>query len=209
MKHPSADLETALTIVIERIGEEAKRSGKPLSDNERDFLRHLPTQPLNPVADQGYYPDPPLPVLRDFSYERLCVLAKNARLRDIRTNPDAADDWEFSAAVFQFDHHPMAWLLDWAGMKKRRPRWDGLFLIGTALLFVLIFGFGAIALSVLTENYSGIQKVTILIAGGCIYGASVTFLYVAVQRLEKRRLSQRIEKWKSARALSRVEGPNS
>ena len=94
-------------------------------------------------------------------------------------------------------------------MKKRRPRWDGLFLIGTALLFVLIFGFGAIALSVLTENYSGIQKVTILIAGGCIYGASVTFLYVAVQRLEERRLSQRIEKWKSARALSRVEGPNS
>jgi hypothetical protein len=55
MKHPSADLETALTFVIERIGEEAKRSGKPLSDNERDFLRHLPTQPLNPAADQGYF----------------------------------------------------------------------------------------------------------------------------------------------------------
>ena len=55
MKHMSADLETALTFVIERIEEEAERSGAPLSDNERNLLRQLPTEPANPTAYQGYY----------------------------------------------------------------------------------------------------------------------------------------------------------
>src|SRR5258707_10883648 len=122
MQRLNADLETALTFVIERIDEEAKRSGSPLDDDERYFLKHLPTVPTNLTAQREYYSESASPVLRDFSYERLCALAKNARFHDIRTRPEAARDWEFSAAVLQLERHPMSWLLDWAGMKKRRPQ---------------------------------------------------------------------------------------
>ena len=204
MKHMSSDLETALTFVIERIEEEAERSGAPLSDNERNLLRQLPTEPANPTAYQGYYPEPALPVLRDFSYERLCSLAKNARLHDSRTRPESAHDWEFAAAVLQLERHPMSWLLNWAGMKKRRPRWDRLLLVCTALLIVLTFLFGAIALSVLAEGRQEVWRRILLIAGGCICTVVVILLYVAVQRLEKRRLKQMIEKYRFYRTMSRA-----
>jgi hypothetical protein len=208
MQGGSADLEIALTFVIERVCEEAERSGAPLDDGERYFLRHLPTEPTNPTVHGGYYPDSSQPVLRDFSYETLCALARNARLHDIRTRPEAARDWDFSAAVLQLERHPMSWLLDWAGKRKRRPRWDGLLLFSTALLVVLLFVFGAIAMSVLTEGRTDLWKRSLLILGGGIYGAIVISLYVAVQRFQKRRLKQVIEKCRSYRTLSSAEGPN-
>lgn len=208
MPHRSADLETALTFVIERIGEEAERSGEPLNDDESYFLRHLPSEPTNSTAHQGHYPESSLPVLRDFSYERLCALARIARLHDVMTRPEAPRDWEFSAAVLQMERHPMSWLLGWAGMKNRRPRWDGLLLVGTALLIVLVFVFGAIALSVLTEGRQEAWKRILLIAGGCCYGFIAILLYIGAQRFEKRRLKRVIDECRSYRTLSRAEGPN-
>jgi hypothetical protein len=199
MRHLSTDLETALAFVIEQISEEAVRSGAPLDEIELDFLRHLPAKRTNLTAYHGYYDNNSLPVLRDFTYERLCTLAKNARLHDILTRPAATRDWEFSAAVFQLERHPMSWLLNWAGMKKRQPRGDGLLLVGTALLVVLIFIFGAIALSVITEGRQEFWKRTLLIAGGCVYGVIVVLLVVAAQRFESWRLRQAVEKYKSAR----------
>jgi hypothetical protein len=203
----SADLEAALTFVIERIGEEAERSGTPLDENERYFLWHLPTEPTNLTIHQGYDPESYMPVLRDLSYERLCALAKNARLHDIRTRPDAARDWEFSGAAFQLEHHPMSWLLDWAGMLKlQRPRGDGLLLVGTATLVVLILVFGAITLSVVADRHPDL-KGALLIAGGFVYCVIVILLFVAVQRFEKQRLRRTVEKHRSQRTLGRG-GPN-
>jgi hypothetical protein len=208
MQHLSTDLETALNFVIERVTVEAERSGAALGDDELYFLRHLPTEPTNVTIHQGHWPDSSVPVVRDFSYETLCALARNARLHDVQTRPEAALDWEFSATVLQLERHPMSWLLDWAGVKKRRPRWDGLLLVGTALLFVLILIFGGIALSVFAEGRPDTWRRTLLIAGGCVYVVVVILLYVGVQRLEKRRLKQVVEKCKSDGTLSPVEGPN-
>jgi hypothetical protein len=208
MQHLSTDLETALNFVIERITAEAERSGAALSDDDLYFLRHLPTEPTNLTIHQGHWPDSSVPVVRDFSYETLCALARNARLHDVRTRPEAALDWEFSATVFQLEHHPMSWLLGWAGMKKRRPRWDGLLLVGTALLVVLVGIFGAITLSVFAEGLQEAGRRTLLIASGCVYVVIVILLYVGVQRLEKRRLKQVVEKYKSDGTLSPVGGSN-
>ena len=143
--------------MIERIGEEAERSGVPLDDDEKEFLVHLPTQPTNPTASWGFntaYEDPwPTPVLRDLRFERLCNLARDAHLHDLRARPDAAREWEFASAVLKLHRHPLSWLLQWAHVRtaKRPERWDRLLLVGTATLVVMVFILGAIALSVLTE----------------------------------------------------------
>src|ERR1022692_3658137 len=124
----AADLESALSFVIGRLAEQAKLSGEPLSDEQRLLLNYLPTStPVNW--------DPEIPVLipRNINLERVCALGKAAYQYDGRVNP-ASLDWEFAFAVFTIDRHPIGGLLQWAGMKPRRPRWDGLLLIVTALL---------------------------------------------------------------------------
>ncbi len=82
MERSRADLEIVSAFVIERIGEEAERSGAPLGDDEMHFLSHLPDKPTNPTAEWGfqtsYEGDSPTPVLRDLGFERLCNLAKGA-----------------------------------------------------------------------------------------------------------------------------------
>jgi hypothetical protein len=203
MEHPSTDLEIALTFVIKQIDEEAARSGAPLDDDERYFLRHLPAHPTNSTFNSVSYSESPLPILRDYSYETLCTLAKNARLYDIGARPEASRDWDFSAAVFQLEHHPMSWLLHWAGMKKKRPRWDRWFLLGTAILAVFMFLFGAITLSVLTEGLRAIWKWIFFIAGGCISLIVLVFAYVATQRLEKRELRKLVDRHRSSRTINR------
>jgi hypothetical protein len=111
MAPPSTDLDAALAFVIERISQEAQRSGTPLDDDEIHFLNHLPTEPTNPTVELGfntaYEESWPTPVLRDFSFERLCKLARDAHQHDLRTRPDATREWEFAAGVLDLDRHPM------------------------------------------------------------------------------------------------------
>jgi hypothetical protein len=201
MQHLSADLETALTFVIERIGEEAERSGAPLDDEELGFLSHLPTQPTNPTItafNTAYEELWPTPVLRDFRFERLCNLAREAHSHDLRTRPDGAREWEFAAAVLQLRRHPMSWLLKWAHIRtvKRASRWDRLLLVATAAFVVVLFLLGAFAVSALTDGQRDIWKWTLWVVGGCIYGVLITLLYFAVQRLEARQQEQHIEKYR-------------
>ena len=201
-QHWSADLEIALAFVIERIAEEAERSGTPLEDDENEFLNHPPTQPTNPTVAWGFNTAYeyfwPTPVLRDFRFERLCNLAKDAHLHDLQIRPDATREWEFAAAVLQAHRHPLSWLLQWAHIRSamRRARWDRLLLVGTATLVVSVFLIGAIALSVLTEGRGEVWKWTLCVAGGCAYGAFLTSLYFAVRRIESRQRQQNIENYR-------------
>ena len=124
----TADLDSALSFVIGRIAEQAKLSGEPLSDEQRLLLNHLPSsRPAN------WDPEFLLLVPRNINLERVCALGKAAYRHDRQVNPESLD-WEFAFAVFTLYRHPMGGLLQWAGMKLRRPRWDGLLLIVTALL---------------------------------------------------------------------------
>jgi hypothetical protein len=124
----TADLDSALRFVIGRIAEQAKLSGEPLSDEQRLLLNHLPSS-----TQANWDPEIPVLVPRNINLERVCALGKAAYQHDGQVNP-ASLDWEFAFAVFTLDRHPMGGLLQWAGMKPRRPRWDGLLLIVRALL---------------------------------------------------------------------------
>ena len=132
----TADLDAALAFVIGRIEEEATRSDEPLSDGQRFLLNHLPKVSALPQAD-GADPESPMLLLpRDIEYERLCGLAKAAHRNDLRLNPALVIDWDFAAAVSKLNGHPMSWLLQWAGVKVRRPLWDRWLLIAAALLLI-------------------------------------------------------------------------
>jgi hypothetical protein len=200
MSHMSTDLENSLTFVIARISEQAARSGVPLDDDEIDFLHYLPTQATNLTASWGsntaYEATWPTPVLRDFGFERLCNLARDAHAHDLRTRPDAAREWEFAGAVLQLHRHPLSWLLQWARIRtaQRPARWDRLLLVATATLAVVGLILGAVALSVLTDGQKEFWKWTVWVIGICVYGAFLTFLYCAVRRLEVRQRQQNIEK---------------
>ena len=91
--------------MIGRIGEEADRSGKPLSDEERLLLNNLPKGPPLFQNSGGYAEFPPVVVPRDFAYERLCALAKSAYHSDRTVNTEAGN-WEFAVAVSTLYRHP-------------------------------------------------------------------------------------------------------
>ncbi len=202
MQLPSADLDVALAFVVERISHEAERSAAPLDDDVTHFLNHLPTQPTNPTIALGFNTADefswPTPVLRDFRFERLCKLAKDAHLRDLQSRPDAAREWEFAVAVLQLHRHPMAWLLSWAGIqtRKRQARWDRLLLVTTAAFVVALFVLGAFALSALTEGQREFWKWMLWIVGGCVYGTFMTILFLGVRRLEAWQREQNVEKYR-------------
>jgi hypothetical protein len=182
------DLDTALGFVIGRIEEEAPRSGEPLSDGQRFLLNHLPKDSALP---QPYAGDPEFPAVlvpRDTTYERLCALAKAARQNDLRVNPSLAPDWEFAAAVSKLNRHPMSWLLQWAGLKERRPWWDRCLLIAAALLFVLC---GA-ALMLLAGNAPWTPFQWTGISAG--YIAVLVLLHFASRRIEEWQLKKTIER---------------
>jgi hypothetical protein len=142
MENP--DLTASVEFVAGRIAEESVRSGVPLEDDEQYFLSHLPTRPTNPTLGSGWGPDRyslPAFSLRDYSFERLCQLAKDAHRHDLETRPSAASEWKFATAVLQLNNHPMVWLLNWAGMKTK-SRWDGCLVItiGSLIVMVLVGG---------------------------------------------------------------------
>jgi hypothetical protein len=83
MHESNPDLDSAVKFVVSRIAQEANRSGTPLTEHEEHFLYNLPKHPTNPAVNlnQGFYSRaglPPMRALRDFSFERLCILAKVA-----------------------------------------------------------------------------------------------------------------------------------
>ena len=130
----AADMNPALAFVINRIEEQAMRLGQPLDEEQRSLLNNLPDQSDVPEFSTG---DPEFPVhfrLRDVTYERLCALAKAAYRTDREMDP-RSQEWEFAFNVSKLNRHPMAWLLQWAGVKQRRPWWDGWLLVAAALLF--------------------------------------------------------------------------
>src|SRR5215467_9693840 len=118
MQDLSTELETAVNFVVDRIREEADLICSPLDEEELEFLKNLPSVPTNPTLHNDPYSESAWPPLRDLPFERLCSLAKAARLRDLQLRPEASREWEFAAAVLQLNRHPMSWLLMWSGAKK-------------------------------------------------------------------------------------------
>jgi hypothetical protein len=198
----TSDLDKAFAFVVERISEQAERSGAPLGDDEADFLHHLPTHPTNPIASGGFHAADQGSWLttahRDLGFERLCNLARDAHAHDLQTRPDAAREWEFASAVLPLHRHPLSWLLQWAQIRtgQRPARWDSLLLVVTATLVVVGSILGAVALSVLTDGQKEFRKWTVWLIGTCVYGAFLTFLYFALRRLEARQWQQNIEKYR-------------
>lgn len=187
----TADLRAALAFVIGRIEEQAMLSGKPLNEEERFLLNNLPTVSTAPEISIG---DPEVPlqfVPRDRTYERLCVLAKAARHNDIQLDP-ASLDWDFALAVAKFRQHPLSWLLQWAGVKQRRPWWDRGLLIVAALLFIAASV--PLMLLVIDRPWS-FWRWAVVVAG---YTGILLFMYFASRRIERHQLERNIERCRSA-----------
>ena len=184
----TADLDAALGFVIGRIEEEATRSGESLSDEQRFLLNHLPKGSALPEA-YGADPESPMVLVpRDTEYERLIGLAKGAHLNDLRLNPASALDWEFAAAVAKLNRHPRSKLLQWAGVKVRRPWWDRWLLIAAALLF--IFSVATVALLMGSEPWTPFQSAGV----GAVYIGGLVLLYFASRWIEEWQLNQDIER---------------
>ena len=130
----TADLDAALSFVVERIAKQARLSGEALTSEQRFLLDNLPsgsasTRSLVPVG----HPEIVELVPRNINYERVCAVAKAAYRADRETNPESLD-WEFAYAVFTLNCHPMWGVLNLAGVKMyRRPLWDQLFILIAAL----------------------------------------------------------------------------
>jgi len=67
----AADLDSARNFVIGRIAEQAKRSGEPLSDEQRLLLNYLPSAALD-----SWDPEIPVLVPRNINLERVCALGR-------------------------------------------------------------------------------------------------------------------------------------
>ncbi len=181
-----ADLDSALSFVIRRIGEQATRSGDPVSEELSMLLNYLPTSaPRGGGSEEN-------PVPRNFDYERLCTLARAAYLSDRQANPSSLD-WEFAFAVFALNRHPMWGLLNAAAVKRRRPVSDKVLFLFTALLFLF-------ALIVMAShgrwNPRHLEEVG---SGGLVV---IVLMYFASLRIEKRRLQKDIERCRIACRLS-------
>ena len=184
----TADSGAALGFVIRRIEEQAILSGEPLDEDHRSLLNDLPRRSDAPAFDTGgEFPFVP----RDTTYERLCALAKTAHRSDIELNP-ASHDWEFAFNVLKLNRHPMCWLLQWAGVKQRRPWWDRWLLTIAALVFII--STTGLMFLIMNQPRSLLQWTATV--AGC---SSVIFLtYLASRRIEERQLEQNIERCRTA-----------
>jgi hypothetical protein len=191
----AADMNAALAFVSNRIEEEGMRSGQPLDEEQRYLLNNLPVQLDVPEVSTG---DPEFPVhfrLRDLTYERLCALAKAAYRTDREINP-GSQQWEFAFNVSKLNRHPMCWLLQWAGVKQRRPWWDRWLLVAASLLFVIV----TIPLMLVVIDRERVLWRWGIVGAG--YLGLVLFMRFVSQRLEERQLQQNIENCRgSARSV--------
>jgi hypothetical protein len=179
----TTDFDSALDFVIHRIAEQANLSGEPLSEQQRLLLNYLPTSGLTTG-------DPEIPVLvpRNIDLERVCALGKAAYLHDHEVSPGALD-WEFAFAVFSLHRHPMAGLLQLAGMKRRSPRWDGLLLLATAPVPI-------VAVFLLVWIAEGRLVPSVGIGLGCV--ALMALLFFRSRGIEQRQLQEQIERCRLA-----------
>ena len=187
----TADLDAALSFVIGRVEQQATLSGEPLNEEQRLLLNYLPSS--SPVVS---LPDAelPSPIPRNINLERLCALVKAAYQQDRQVNPSL--DWDFVFAVFTLNRHPMGGLLQWAGMKPRRPRWDWLRLTIAALLPIV-----AVVLIAWNPRQNLFQSVGI--GSGCV--AIMLLLFFASRRIEKQRIEEEVERCRLGfRAVSTV-----
>ena len=112
-------------------------------------------------------------------------------------NP-ASLDWEFGFAIFTLERHPMGGLLQWAGMKLRRLRWDGLLLIVTALLPI-------VAVVLFVWNADG--RLLLSVGMGSGFVAIMLLMFFASRRIKKQRLEEDIERCRLAsRFVGKVAG---
>ncbi len=191
----AADMKAALAFVIHRIEEQAMRLGQPLDEEQRWLLNNLPDQSDGPDFSTG---DPEFSIpfkLRDVTYERLCAVAKAAYRSDREINP-GSQDWEFAFNVAKLNRHPMVWLLQWAGVKQRRPWWDRWLLVAASLLFIIV----TIPLMLVIGGERVLWRWGIFGAG---YIGLLLFMRSVSWRIEQRQLEQNIEKCRDA---SRVVG---
>jgi hypothetical protein len=182
----TADLNAALRFVTDRVSAQAVLSGEPLDVSQGLLLANLRTS-MPPVWLAGVYAFELLPVPSDVNYDRLCVLAEAAYRRDRQINP-ASLDWEFAFAVFRFNRHPMWGLLQKAGVKYRKPRWNGtLFTIAT-LLFV-VAGLVLVSFVALGDRpWARLQEFAPL----CVI--VVLFMYLWSLRIEQKQVLTEIER---------------
>ena len=188
------DLSAALGFVIGRIEEEAMRSREPLSQEQRFLLNNLPKQSDVPEFNTG---DPEFPLYftpRDIVDERLCALAKAAHHSDIELDP-GSQEWEFAFNVSKLARHPMCWLLQWAGVKQRRPWWDRWLLVAASLLFVV----ATVPLMLLVTDKGWVLWRWAVAGVG--YMVLILFVHFASRRIEERQLEQNIERCRSASRL--------
>lgn len=187
MHKSNSDLDAAIGFVIDRISEQGTRCGTHLSDHERHFLHYLPTHPTNPtlVWREGFYSRTAWPTrpLRDYQFERLCALAKDAHRYDVETGTSAKNEWKFAAAVLQLNNHPMAWFLNWAGIRTR-ARWSGCLLVCTATLIIILFSLAAFAMLVFIRSERELPFSVIEIVCGASLVAAIVASYAAAQRLD-------------------------
>jgi hypothetical protein len=204
--HESGDLHSALHFVIGRISEEADRSGPPLDDDEKHFVLHLPARPTNPTLDHTWSEQStsswPIP-LRDLMFERFCKLAKNAHKHDLTFYSNAAKRWNFAAAILQSHHHPMSWLLNWAGIRVTEARVsDRFLLVLTALVLVTLLLGGILVLAGVAEGQTEIWKWIDWIAGAIGLAAVAVAVYLFTKRMEKRQQQNIVERYRCDLRLS-------
>ncbi len=183
-----ADLEAALSFVTGRVNQEAAHSGEPLNVQQSLLLANLPSSTPVIWLPGPETPDPTL-VPRDVNYEPLCALAKAAYLSDRQINL-ASLDWEFAFAVFRLNRHPMWGLLQQAGVKWRRPKWDGILLVLASLLFVAAGVVLAFLVGLRDEPWTRLQWVKF----GFGYSAVLVLMYFASRRIEETQLQKEIER---------------
>jgi hypothetical protein len=184
----TADLDAALDFVTSRINQQATLSGEPLDVQESLLPTNLPPSTPAIWLAGPETPDPP-PVPIDVNYERLCALAKAAYLNDRKTNPESLD-WEFAFAVFALKRHPMWGFLKQAGVKYRRPRWDGILLVIASLLFIVAGAALAFLVGLGDEPWTRFQWIEF----GFGYSAALVLMYFASRRIEERQLQKEIDR---------------
>ena len=136
---------------------------------------------------------------RDIPYERLCKFAKDSYHSDLRVNPRLESDWHLAAAVSKLYGHPMAWLLQWAGVQVgvSKPWWDRLILLGAALM--VIAASSASFLLAGEQPWSYASWTVIILVNGWIIGS----IYLVSRRLESWQLIQAIRKYRTPSSEAR------
>jgi hypothetical protein len=190
----ATDFEVALTFVTRRIEEEAANSGEPFTDQQRLLLNNLPSS--SPAASVQFAPESIAPVPRDVNYERLCALARAARLNDLQSVPTSLD-WEFASAVFRLNNHPMCSLLTWAGVKQYTPWWDRLLLVAPAIVFIGLATF--LMFLVGLDLRTPFQWVDLVVG----YLVIVFLMYFSSRQVERWQLEKEIDRCRLASRLIR------